>query len=253
MFHALSNTSSEYFDTLFPKVTTADIDAFEVKYKCSEEEEADVLKYYSQFKGDLGKMVECVMLSSDVDKERWVKDYIEPAIETGAVEDFRAKMKKTLGSGPPKTRKAKARVGKKKKVEEVVAETESSDSDSDTPKAEIVVDSDDDMKEAARTEAKESKSNKKKATPSKTSPKKKSSSAKKTRATRKKPASSAPDDALIAQIRGNASARRRAGFDAMMAGLEDRYGGRQKGEGSDIDDDEFARIQAKVTKKKTSR
>ncbi|EJK50376.1 hypothetical protein THAOC_30668 [Thalassiosira oceanica] len=77
-----------YFSNLFPKVTTKDIDAFEVKYKCSDEEEEDVLKYYSQFKGDLNKMVECVMLSSDIDKERWVADYIKPAIEEGSVGDY---------------------------------------------------------------------------------------------------------------------------------------------------------------------
>ena len=50
--------------------TTADIiDAFEVKYKCSDEEEQDVLKYYTQFEGNLNKMLECVMLSSDADKK----------------------------------------------------------------------------------------------------------------------------------------------------------------------------------------
>ena len=36
---------------LFPKVTTADIEAFEVKYKCSDEEEADVLKILFSIQG----------------------------------------------------------------------------------------------------------------------------------------------------------------------------------------------------------
>ena len=91
----------EYFDVLFPKVTEADIDAFEVKYKCSDEEENDVLKYYARFKGDLNKMLECVMLSSDADKARWVEDYIRPAIERGEADDHAAKIEKTLlgGSG----------------------------------------------------------------------------------------------------------------------------------------------------------
>jgi DnaJ family protein C protein 9 len=70
----------EYFDVLFPKVTEADIDAFEVKYKCSDEEENDVLKYCARFKGNLNKMLECVMLSSDIDKARWVEDYIRKSL-----------------------------------------------------------------------------------------------------------------------------------------------------------------------------
>ena len=71
------------------------------------------------------------------------------------------------------------------------------------------------------------------------------------------------DDDLIAQIRGNALARRKAGFDSMMAGLEERYCGDKKKSGKkrqqkkdddgDIDDDEFARIQAKMMKNKESK
>merc|ERR1712032_1596377 len=86
------------------KVTTADIDAFEVKYKCSDEEEADVLKYYDRFGGDLNKMLECVMLSSDADKERWVKDFIEPAIESGDALDYTPRLKATMGNAPTKKR-----------------------------------------------------------------------------------------------------------------------------------------------------
>jgi hypothetical protein len=70
----------EYFNVLFPKVTEADIDAFKVKYKCSDEEENDVLKYYARFKGDLNKMLKCVMLSLDTDKARWVEDYIRKSL-----------------------------------------------------------------------------------------------------------------------------------------------------------------------------
>jgi len=234
---------TDYFDAVFPKVTTADIDAFEVKYKCSDEEEKDVLEYYAKFKGDLNKMVECVILSSDADKERWVKDYINPVIAKGDVKDYTDMIKKTMGSAPSKSKKAKKGRGKKKAEEAELVDSDDDDDDSsDVPMAEVV----DDEKESA----KEKSSSKKKA--SKASPKKKAK-------TTKKKASS--EDDLIAQIRGNALARNRQdGFDSLMAGLEERYGGgggkKKKGKkasGGDIDDAEFERIQADMMKKKKSR
>jgi len=238
----LCNNTSDYFNHVFPKVSTADIEAFEVRYKCSDEEEEDVLKYYTQFKGDLTKMLECVMLSSDVDKARWVKDYIEPAIERGDVEDYTSKLQKTMGSAPAKKVKSKGR-GKRKIEEEEVIDEESGSSESDTPMAEVVEEEED---------SKPSSSNK---STTKKAAKKKSSSAKVSKpAKKKKTDSTSSEDALIAQIRGN----RQSGFDSMMAGLEDRYGGgkkknkkggKKKAEG-DIDDDEFARIQAEIMKNK---
>ena len=233
---------TDYFDAVFPKVTTKDIDAFEVKYKCSDEEEKDVLEYYKKFKGDLNKMVECVMLSSDADKERWVKDYINPAIAKGDIKDYTDRIKKTMGSAPSKSKKAKKGRGKKKAEEaELVDSDDDDDASSDVPMAEVV----DDEKESAKKKS----SSKKKS--SKASPKKKAK-------TTKKKASS--EDDLIAQIRGNALARNRQdGFDSLMAGLEERYGGgggkKKKGKKTsvDIDDAEFERIQADMMKKKKSR
>ena len=233
--------TSDYFNHVFPKVSTADIEAFEVKYKCSDEEEEDVLKYYTQFKGDLTKMLECVMLSADVDKARWVKDYIEPAIERGDVEDYTSKLQKTMGSAPAKKVKSKGR-GKRKIEEEVIVE-ESGSSESDTPMAEVV-DEEEDSKPSSN------KFTTKKAAPAK---KKSSSAAMASKPTKKKKtASTSSEDALIAQIRGNSQ----AGFDSMMAGLEDRYGGGMKNKkgvkkkAADVDDEEFAKIQAKIMKNK---
>ncbi|KAL7551489.1 hypothetical protein ACHAWF_014672 [Thalassiosira exigua] len=249
----------DYFNSVFPKVTKADIDAFEVKYKCSDDEEQDVLKYYTQFKGDLNKMLECVMLSSDVDKQRWVKDYIEPAIGRGDVSDHAAKIKKTLGSAPAKKRKSKG--GGRKKVKEARVEEESEGSDSSTPEAEIVDDDEDMEEDETAMGAKENNHNKsKKKSNSNASAKKKPSSSKAPKSS-KKAKSSVPDDDLIAQIRGNAVARRQEGFDSLMAGLEDRYGGgggkKKKGQkkqsDDDIDDDEFAKIQANLMQNKKSR
>jgi DnaJ family protein C protein 9 len=248
---------TDYFDAVFPKVTTADIDAFEVKYKCSDEEEKDVLKYYMQFKGDLNKMVECVMLSSDADKERWVKDYINPAIDKGSVSDYSQVIQKTMGTAASSTKSKKKVVkkngrGKKKKAEDsdlVDSEDDDSSGSSDVPMAEVI-------DETENTTKKSSKS-------TKASPKKKA----KTTTTKTKKKKSSSEDDLIAQIRGNALARqgRQEGFDSLMAGLEERYGGgkkKKKGkktaaaaddDDDDIDDDEFERIQANLMKKKKSR
>jgi len=230
---------TDYFANIFPSVTTADIDAFEVKYKCSDEEEADVLKYYSQFKGDLNKMLECVMLSSDIDKERWVKDYINPAIQSGDVKDFSDQLSKTIGSAP--TKKSKSRNGRAKAKIEIEEDDEMSgvDDDDDAPCAEIVTD--------AKMDADGNEKKKAKAATTKASPKKKAST-KKAAAPGKNKKSS--EDDLFAAIRGKALARRQEGFDSMMAGLEERYGGKKNGRGKNIPDDEFEKIQARMMKNK---
>lgn len=235
----------EYFDNIFPKVTEADINAFEVKYKCSDEEEQDVIKYYSRFKGDLNKMLECVMLSSDADKCRWVDDYIKPAIERGDVDDYMAKIEKTIGNGATKKSGGRNKMNddkKKKKIEQKTTMKGGDDeSDGDTPIASVV--------EASSEEA-EMPSNKSKN-------KRKSSKSSSTTKSKKATSSTVADDDLAAQI----LSRRKDGFDSMMAGLEERYGGggdkkKKKGGSSNskkrqptedvMDDDEFAKIQAKI-------
>merc|ERR1711862_435765 len=90
-------------------------------------------------------------------------------------------------------------------------------------------------------------SSKKKAT------KKKQSQAKAPLPSRNK--GSLSQDSLIAQIRGK-SASGRSGFDSMMAGLEARYGGKKKKGGKqnvDMEDEEFATIQAKLMANKKAR
>ena len=271
MHHAtlFGSIHSEYFNNIFPKVTTADIEAFEVKYKCSDEEEADVLKYYSQFKGDLNKMLECVMLSSDVDKERWVKDYIGPALKRGDIADYMVKIQKTLGHAPTKKAKNKKqsrKCGNKKAVNEM--EEDASDNESDTPVAQVVdqMDNDDDDDGAGVRTNGNKKAPTKKSSNTISASNSNVSAAKKSSTSKSSKKSTNADDDLIAQIRGNAVARRQAGFESLMAGLEERYGGDKKKSGKkrqqqqnqkrdegDIDDDEFARIQAKMMKNKESK
>jgi DnaJ-class molecular chaperone len=45
------NSWKDYFDTIFGKLSTDDIDSFAEKYKMSEEEGKDVLENYVKFKG----------------------------------------------------------------------------------------------------------------------------------------------------------------------------------------------------------
>ena len=87
----------KYFDRIFGKVTTDDIDAFASKYKCSDEERRDVIKYFKAREGNLVKCLEFVMLSQPRDAQRWVEDYILPAMETGEVDTkFKDAMNRSL-------------------------------------------------------------------------------------------------------------------------------------------------------------
>ena len=104
----------DFFTSTFGKVTAKGIDEFTQSYKCSEEEEKDVLKYYTMFKGNFDKMLECVMCSDGmIDKERWVEDYIHRAIRDGSVEDFSDEIQNTLENKNNPTKKSKiAKKGK---------------------------------------------------------------------------------------------------------------------------------------------
>lgn len=85
-----------YFDEIFGRVDAQKINEFALKYKMSDEEEADVLKNYERFQGNLSKMLEHVMLSDDHDCVRWCEDYIRPAILSGKVNDYSENLSKSL-------------------------------------------------------------------------------------------------------------------------------------------------------------
>ena len=78
----------QYFKTLFQRVDEGKIKTFADKYRFSEEEAKDVLKYYVSCKGNLNQMLTCVMLSTKEDKPRWIADIIEPAIKRGEVKRY---------------------------------------------------------------------------------------------------------------------------------------------------------------------
>jgi len=253
----------EYFTGMFGKVTTDDIDEFGSKYKGSEEERKDVLKYYTMFKGDLDKMLECVMLSEEDDKQRWVTEYINPAIKKGDVEEHDVALRKTLGDGSDDSHD-----------DDEDSEDETTESEDD--------DDDDDGKKNKRGKRSTSGKKKKDTKPKKESSKKNAKNNSKSKITaasaaaaarrkKKQEKEAAEAEDLIAKIRGNAVARRQRGFADMMSGLEERYAGgsdggkgrgSKKGKGSkrqrqddvdDIPDDEFERIRADLEAKRKSK
>jgi len=92
-FNNNSNNSSkddkrwvDFFRSVFHEVASQKFDRN--KYCGSEEERADVLKYYSICKGDLRKVLTCIVLGEEKDFVRWVKDIIEPSIQNGDVKRY---------------------------------------------------------------------------------------------------------------------------------------------------------------------
>lgn len=77
----------DYFRALFPKVTQKDIESYIEKYIGSEEEIADVRKYYLQHEGDMDKMYECI-ISFDEDRTREIIDKLIQDEEVPAYDLF---------------------------------------------------------------------------------------------------------------------------------------------------------------------
>ena len=221
------NAMKNYFSSIFGTVTSSKIDAFAETYKCSEEEESDVLKYYKMHKGNVGKMLENVMLSTEKDAQRWMEDYLKPAIASGQVPDYTKQLNKTMS-------KCLA------KLVEVVEDDDDDDDDDDD-----ATESEDDSPEEEED-----------VKPKKTTPKSKSKKppAKKTRKT-KAQREAEQAEILLTKIRGKSSlTRRQKGFDSMLSGLASKYGERMDDDDDDpLDDAAFQRIQAGLTKKKKSK
>jgi len=221
---------TEYFRGIFGVVTTQDIDNFTLQYKCSDEEQRDVLKYYNKFKGDLKKMLECVMCSSEIDMKRWVEDYITPAIRDQTVPDYMEKVLKTLV------------VVNHADNEEEEEEEDIMDEDGDDD------DLDDERTETDEEDVKSSKNQK--VVPKGRKSKAKTVTKKKSPLKSSKNKRSEPTTDLIAAIQGKAVIRRKEAFGDLMSSLEARYGGGGIGKKSnkrvDIPDDEFEAIRSNL-------
>jgi DnaJ family protein C protein 9 len=204
----------QYFDQIFGKVTTSDIDAFASKYKCSDEERRDVLKEFKARKGNLLKMLEFVMLSEARDAKRWVEDYILPAMEEGKIDKkLKDTMEKTL----------------KKCETQAAKENTENEEDADEDLSTETASEDDD-------EASPAKKTSKKNTKPKSPPRK----AKPTQAKRKKKGNDMQD--LVAQIQN-----RRGTGGSLFASIGARYGVDMDCD-DPLDDSAFAAAQAKVNK-----
>eukprot|EP00930_Biecheleria_cincta_P087519 TRINITY_DN76742_c0_g1_i1.p1 TRINITY_DN76742_c0_g1~~TRINITY_DN76742_c0_g1_i1.p1 ORF type:complete len:265 (+),score=68.80 TRINITY_DN76742_c0_g1_i1:44-796(+) len=78
----------QYFSTIFHAVTSESVEAFARHYRASDEERADVLKAYREGDGDLGKVIDSVMLATEDGASRF-QDLIEAAIAAGEVQRLR--------------------------------------------------------------------------------------------------------------------------------------------------------------------
>uniref|UniRef100_A0A8R1IX33 DNAJC9 HTH domain-containing protein n=1 Tax=Caenorhabditis japonica TaxID=281687 RepID=A0A8R1IX33_CAEJA len=69
--------------TYFQKVTKEDIDNYLKKYCGSEEQKEEMIGVYEKYKGDFGKIQECVIGFEDVDE---LKDALDTLIAEGSLE-----------------------------------------------------------------------------------------------------------------------------------------------------------------------
>lgn len=216
-----------YFDQIFGKVTTSDIDKFAQKYKCSDEERRDVVKQFRSLKGNLNKMLEFVMLSQPHDVVRWVEDYLRPAFEDGeelgdVPKSYQETMEKTL-------KQVQKKIAKEEK-EEGMQEDDDAEEDADA------TDTEESSEEDIPAVLRKRKSPKKaKAPPVKAKPTK----------TKKKSKKNDMTD-LVAQIRNK---KRGGATSSVFASLGSRYGVADADADHDpMNDEEFAKIQARLKK-----
>jgi DnaJ family protein C protein 9 len=106
-----------YFRNLFPKITIANIETFEEGYVGSAEEKKDIVENYTRFKGDLRKMLECIMCAEEGSAGR-ICAVIDLCISEGLLTttkkytSTRVKADEGEGKGKPKAKAGKA--GKRK-------------------------------------------------------------------------------------------------------------------------------------------
>jgi DnaJ homolog subfamily C member 9 len=203
----------DYFDLIFGKISEKDIDAFAMKYKMSEEEEKDVLETYAKYKGNLLKMLDYVMLSEERDVPRWVEDYIRPAIACGKADNFDQTLNMTLEQVRKRLRQQTRERSSKNGAQE---------------------DCDPDETETEESEGNETKNRSKRSA-------KEKSVAKKGKPTKAKKQNT--DHDLVAAIRN------KNGRGNPLSSIAARYGGSLM-DNDPLDDAAFAKLQAKVSKKK---
>ncbi|CAL4970811.1 unnamed protein product [Urochloa decumbens] len=110
----------EYFRTMYKKVTEADIEEFEAKYRGSDSEKKDLKDLYKKYKGNMNRLF-CSMICSEpkLDSHRF-KDIIDEAIAEGELKSSKAyeKWAKKISEMEPPTNPLERRVKKKRKSED---------------------------------------------------------------------------------------------------------------------------------------
>ncbi|XP_024981594.1 chaperone protein dnaJ 6-like [Cynara cardunculus var. scolymus] len=94
----------DFFRSMYKKVTEADIEEFEARYRGSESEKTDLIDLYNKYKGHMNRLF-CSMLCSDpkLDSHRF-KDIIDNAISSGELKSTKAYKKwakQVLDTKPP--------------------------------------------------------------------------------------------------------------------------------------------------------
>jgi DnaJ homolog subfamily C member 9 len=234
------NQWKEYFDRIFGKVTVGDIEAFAAKYKCSDEEKRDVLKEYTARQGNLTKMLEFVMLSEARDAQRWVEDYLRPAIEAKDISaEYVGTMEKTLKK-------------LQKKVEQQDAEDKANEEDDDYEDAEEEEDDDETEVEEYEQDTPPA-SKKRQRTDGSTKKAKAKQSPKKSRTSKGKSKENDLSD-LVAQIQNKNRGGGGSAAASMMANIGARYGVSMDDDNDDpLNDKEFAKIQSKLKGQRKSK
>ncbi|KAG9148275.1 hypothetical protein Leryth_012235 [Lithospermum erythrorhizon] len=105
----------EFFQSLYKKVTEADIEEFEANYRGSESEKTDLIHLFEKCKGNMSRLF-CEMLCSDpkLDSHRF-KDILDEAISEGELKSTKAYVKwanqvaKTKPPTSPLKRKKKSK------------------------------------------------------------------------------------------------------------------------------------------------
>uniref|UniRef100_A0A804N6P8 DNAJC9 HTH domain-containing protein n=1 Tax=Zea mays TaxID=4577 RepID=A0A804N6P8_MAIZE len=115
-----ANNLQEYFRTMYKKVTEADIEEFEAKYRGSDSEKTDLKELYTKYKGNMN-MLFCTMICSEpkLDSHRF-KDIIDEAIGEGELKSTKVyeKWAKKISGMEPPTNPLERRAKKRKNSEE---------------------------------------------------------------------------------------------------------------------------------------
>lgn len=118
-----SNTDrwTEFFRSVFHDILTADSEFDRRIYCGSNQEIDDVIKFYNICKGDLFKVLTCIILSQKKDLARWIKDIIYPAIQNGKIEEYDAFVQTSREAVGETKKSKKTNLSTKKKINKMIA------------------------------------------------------------------------------------------------------------------------------------